>query len=185
LRLIVTRPQPAADKTAKKLRQMGHEVEVSPVLEIVDTGADLPAGGFDGLVVTSANALRIIDRPGIIEVIRNMPIFCVGDTTALAAEKIGFSTVYSAAGTARELADLVKYWLHSQGGMEKRILYACGEERSESLEQILHQITANLTIWPLYKANLVEQLTNNTQCWLTDDFPVGVFSTTVLPAGRA
>jgi uroporphyrinogen-III synthase len=62
MRLVVTRPEPEASRTAALLRDRGHTVDVTPLLHVeLIADADLGAGPWSGVVITSANALRAIE----------------------------------------------------------------------------------------------------------------------------
>ncbi len=174
MKLIVTRPQPAADKTAARLRLMGYEVEVSPVLEIVDTGNERPRGEFDAIVVSSANALRILQQRRAFDLPREIPVYTVGDATAEIACNLGFEAVHSADGTANELADLIIGGVGSANADGFRLLYLCGVEITAGLEENLHKNRFEVTRWTPYKADLVNQLTDISLDWLTHAEPVGV-----------
>ena len=62
MRILVTRPQPDADNTARLLRESGHEVIIAPLLEIVAT--DIPESfdltGIQAVLITSANGVRAL-----------------------------------------------------------------------------------------------------------------------------
>src|ERR1043166_6763943 len=101
MRIVITRPQPAAERTAAALRARGHEVLVAPLMRIESIPADL-SGNWAGIVMTSANAPGAIDR---IETLLALPLYAVGERSAQAAREAGFKNVISADGAA---ADLVK-----------------------------------------------------------------------------
>ena len=61
VRLLLTRPEPDAARTAAALRARGHEPIVAPLLAIeIVSDADLGAGPWAAILVTSANAVRAI-----------------------------------------------------------------------------------------------------------------------------
>jgi uroporphyrinogen-III synthase len=106
--VLVTRPQPDNKATAAALRARGVEVLLAPALrfEPVLLSSSLEAD-FAAVIVTSANALRAIapqlkDHPLV-----KLPLFAVGEQTALVAQGAGFDEVISADGDARALRELV------------------------------------------------------------------------------
>ena len=128
--VLVTRPQPAADEFADKLRREGFEVYLAPMTEYVDLGARIPdPQGYQAVVFTSAQAVGIFARQSI----ERLPIvFAVGEATAQAAAKAGFSRVYSAEGGGDDLIQLIrakKADLHLQ-----RVLHVCGDDTAQDLE---------------------------------------------------
>ncbi len=104
-RVWVTRARPGADATAARLRARGWEPWVAPLLE-VRPSEDAPVGldAAAALAFTSANG---VDAFAGRSARRDLPVFAVGDATAEAASRQGFTQVRSAAGDLRALADLV------------------------------------------------------------------------------
>jgi len=130
VRVLVTRPEPDAERTAHKLRARGCEVLLAPVLrvELID-GADLGAGPWDAVAMTSANAAQAIERhPRRAELVR-LPALTVGGRTAEAARAAGFTVVASANGNERALAVLIGERL----GDGNKILYLAGKDRAGDL----------------------------------------------------
>jgi uroporphyrinogen-III synthase len=57
VRIVVTRPREQAAELVERLRALGHEVEVCPLIAIEPTGPEeIDVSGYDWVVVTSANA---------------------------------------------------------------------------------------------------------------------------------
>src|SRR3954452_25423744 len=59
MRLLVTRPEPDATRTAETLRARGHAVLVAPLFSMQSIEAQF-AGSYDGVLMTSANAARAL-----------------------------------------------------------------------------------------------------------------------------
>jgi uroporphyrinogen-III synthase len=136
VRLLITRPQPDAERTAEALRARGHVAIVAPLLDIETVGkADPAAGPWAAIMLTSVNGLRGLDESARRAVGGAVPIFAVGDRTAQAAREAGFATVHSAAGAARDLAALVAAQLEPPA----RLLYLAGEDRTGDLDGTLHR----------------------------------------------
>ncbi len=159
--VIITRPEPAASATAEKLRELGHEVIVSPVLKIVDTGINQPSGTFHGIIVTSANALNILQKRSTFENLLNLPVFAVGDATADKAKALGFKNVVSAGGSAKDLAFLIADHTGFLDGVNVELLYISGVDTTDGLVKSLRDHSIGITTWPVYKANKVDQLTKS------------------------
>ena len=61
MRLIVTRPEPDDDRTARALIRLGHEAILSPMLDIViDAKAKIPTRPYQAVLATSSNAVRAL-----------------------------------------------------------------------------------------------------------------------------
>jgi len=63
VRVLVTRPEPDGERTAQKLRARGCDVLLAPVLQIkLIKEADLGAGSWDAVALTSANAAEALKQ---------------------------------------------------------------------------------------------------------------------------
>src|SRR5581483_11803381 len=127
MRLLVTRPEPDAQHTARLLRERGHEVMIAPMLRIESQAAEFGAGPWDALVVTSANSARALARHPRLADIKSLPVFVVGRHTADTTRGAGFTDVASAEGNG---ADLARLLVARFGGGAKRLLYIAGEDRA-------------------------------------------------------
>jgi uroporphyrinogen-III synthase len=131
LRLLVTRPEPEALRTAEVLRGLGHDVLVVPLLHFVSVAnADLGEGPWTAVLMTSANAARAIARHPRLRDLLGLPVLAVGDRSAEAAREAGFETVASADGEAGDLARVAAAQLAGTAG---RVIYLAGEDRAADL----------------------------------------------------
>jgi uroporphyrinogen-III synthase len=153
VRLIVTRPQPEAERTAAALRRAGHAVEVAALLRIESIpGAELGSGPWSALAVTSANALRALDEhPRRAEVL-GLRVFAVGRRTAAAARAAGFSDVEAAGGNVQELAQHLRAWAKAEPAPRDPLLYLAGEDRSGDLAAALAAAGRSVTTVVVYRA---------------------------------
>jgi uroporphyrinogen-III synthase len=120
MRLLVTRPEDDAARTAQALRARGHDALIAPLLRIETIPADT-SGSYDAIAVTSANAARAA-------ILRDLPVLAVGDRSAQAARDAGYAQVESAGGA---LTDLVA--LAAKRFPKGRILYLAGADRAGDL----------------------------------------------------
>jgi uroporphyrinogen-III synthase len=149
VRLLLTRPQADAQRTADALQARGHDVIVAPLLDLeLLPEAELGDGPWAALLVTSANAVRAIAQHRRRDALRGIAVFTVGDRTARAMRDCGFATVMSAAGNVGDLATLVL----AQLSPPARLLYLAGEERSGDLAGLLraHNFTVDTVL--VYRA---------------------------------
>ena len=104
-KIWITRAQPGADATAERVRALGHDALIAPLLAVralEDVQVDLH--GVAALAFTSANGIAaFVDRSPE----RSLPVFAVGAATADIARKAGFGTVSSADGDVETLALLI------------------------------------------------------------------------------
>jgi uroporphyrinogen-III synthase len=142
MRVVVTRPQADSERTAAALEALGHEVLVAPLMRVEPVAADL-AGTWSAIVITSANALQAI--PAIADGVKTLPVFAVGDRSAEAARRAGFSQVSSANG---DINDLVRLVATRGAGAKAPLLYLAGEDRSGDLVAQLaaHGIDAEMKV---------------------------------------
>jgi uroporphyrinogen-III synthase len=102
-KIWITRAQPGAEVTAERVRALGHDAVVAPLLAVrvlPDVTVDL--SGVSALAFTSANGVRAFaDASGE----RTLKVFAVGAATAQAARQAGFKSVLSADGDVDALAE--------------------------------------------------------------------------------
>ncbi|AHJ64342.1 Uroporphyrinogen-III synthase [Granulibacter bethesdensis] len=131
--ILVTRPEPGASATARRLDALGFTPVLAPALEVrirPDALAGEALPDLQAVLVTSANAIPALDP------LRSLPLFAVGDATARAAQAAGHQDVTSAGKDADRLLMLVRARLDPAG---KPLLLASGEEQGAFLYQGLSQ----------------------------------------------
>lgn len=135
MRVIVTRPEISAHKTADRVRAMGHDPVLLPLFKPVhvpDTARAALRHRPSGLLLTSAEACRVLHYiPEATRPLLSLPVFAVGQATASAAAALGFSTVKVSGGGGEALAALVADEVGNNAGP---LLYLAGEPRSPALE---------------------------------------------------
>jgi uroporphyrinogen-III synthase len=158
--LWVTRAQPGADATAARLRELGVEPIVGPLLAVrAIAGADLDLTGVSALAFTSANAVAAFAARSPERALR---VFAVGDATAAAARAQRFKSVLSAQGDVAALAAALTSRRRELSGV---ILYPAAAEPSQDLAAALaavglqvRQAAVYETVAALPSAALVERL---------------------------
>jgi uroporphyrinogen-III synthase len=132
-RMLVTRPEPEAHDTASRLRALGIEPLVYPLLTYRTLATGLPdAAGFAAMALTSTNALRALEERGALAAYRGLRVFTVGDRTAEAARRAGFASVTSAGGAFHDLAGLLAH-----SGVGGPIFYPAARHTSGDLAKSL------------------------------------------------
>lgn len=131
MRLLVTRPQPDAERTGAALRACGHEVLLAPLLRVETVPCDIANLAYGAVVMTSANAARALASHPRRAMLSMLPVFTVGRHTAEAARAVGFSDVRSADGDKADLAALVRA---QRGGQRAPVLYLAGADRAGELD---------------------------------------------------
>ena len=134
MRLLVTRPQPDAERTVAALVRRGHQVAQAALLRMeVIADAELGGGPWSAVVVSSANALRAVAAHPRRAALSRLPLFAVGRRTAAAARTAGFLEVTAAGGDVRELAQCLREWRRDEDAGRHPLLYLAGEDRSGDL----------------------------------------------------
>lgn len=120
-RLVILRPEPGASATVEAARGMGLEAIAMPLFEIEPVDWQAPeAGGFDGLLLTSANAVRQAGEQ--LQALRGLRAYAVGEATAEVAREAGFEIArVGDAGVERLLGSIES---------NLKLLHLCGEHRT-------------------------------------------------------
>ncbi|WP_294228591.1 uroporphyrinogen-III synthase [uncultured Shimia sp.] len=86
--ILLTRPLVDAEAFAVMLTGLGitAEVEISPIVEIVPTEAEIDLSDVAGVIFSSRNAVAAVDG-------YDLPAWCVGEATAAAAQAKGWRAV--------------------------------------------------------------------------------------------
>lgn len=120
--LVIVRPEPGASATATAAERAGLRPIVMPLFRIEPVEWRRPGrSGLDGLLLTSANAVRFGgDKLGRL---RDLPAYCVGESTAAVARDTGFSIAAVGTGGIDALLEQLPRGL--------RLLHLCGTDRRE------------------------------------------------------
>jgi uroporphyrinogen-III synthase len=148
MRVVITRPQPASERTAAALAARGHDVWDVPLMRIKPIEADL-AGNWSAVVITSANAPGAIAGNSAFAALLKLPVYAVGRRSAEAAQEAGFADVTSAGGDVRDLVQLI---VERHADAKAPLLYLAGEDRAADLigELASHGIAAQMRV--VYRA---------------------------------
>lgn len=139
-RLFICRPEPGAAASVRAARALGLDAVAMPLFELrpLDWPAPDPAG-FDALLVTSANAVRL-GGPAL-ERFRHLPLVAVGEATAAEARRAGWGDVRAgSAGAAQLLAGLPSALrLFHPRGLHSSAL---GETRQQIIAAVVYEAVA-------------------------------------------
>jgi uroporphyrinogen-III synthase len=163
--VLVTRPHPDDETTAASLRARGFDVLRAPMLrfEPVAVHEDMNAR-YSAVIVTSANALRGIEPHLKGHRMLELPLFAVGEHTAAAARRAGFTHVVSANGDAANLRDLVLASLKAKELKKaSTLLYLAGAELARDLASELEESGFRVVTQTTYKMIAVTSLPRETR----------------------
>lgn len=148
MRVLVTRPEPDAARTAAALRAVGYAPLVVPLARVVPTGAMLLEGP-DGFVVTSPNGARaLVDALAARADVVHLPVYAVGARTGALLAEAGFEGVVVADG---DLAALAKRLAGDPALVGKRLVWAAGEERAGDLAAMVGPAGPRIEVVALYR----------------------------------
>jgi uroporphyrinogen-III synthase len=145
VQVLITRPREAAAALASELEARGHSTLIEPLLTIEPIrSASLDLDGVQAIILTSANA-----APALEGTIAPLPVFVVGEATAMAARRAGWTDVRVAAGDASSLARMIRKECRPSGGA---LLHLSGTDVRPGLAEQLAAAGFVLRRQPVYRA---------------------------------
>lgn len=170
MRLLVTRPTANAVALAEHLARLGHDVVVSPVIEIFANDAPLPPlTGLGGLAFTSANGVYALTArltATTAPAWQKLPAYAVGPQTAEALRRAGWPEIHQADGDVAALSDLISAHYDKQAGA---ILHLAGRHRAGNLAAALAASGVDCQLAVLYEAEPADALSQAALAALADD----------------
>jgi len=176
MRVLVTRPLDDSLETAARLKTMGHESIIEPLLEIrFHDGGAISLNGVQAILATSANGIRALIRrtPR-----RDVPVFAVGQQSAEEARAAGFADVRSAEGGSSALATAAAGWAEPKKGA---LLHTSGFDVAGDLAGTLEASGFIVRRETLYEAVAVDALPEAAAAALRD----GTVDAVLLFSGRS
>jgi len=174
MRLLLTRPMADAMAVAEQLAEQGHDVLLSPLIDITfDPEAVLPPlDAQRALAFTSANGVRALmaqlhsaNRPSAERAAwRNLPVFAVGPQTAAAAQAAGFAKIRQATGDVAALAALIAR--HKDEAAP--VLHIAGRDRAGDLAALLDDEAVAARRAVLYRAEAAQVFSDAAAAALRD-----------------
>lgn len=133
MRMLVTRPEPDAQATVQKLAALAIDAIAAPLMSRRTLETSLPrAAGFAALALTSTNGLRALADRGVVAQFAQLPVFAVGERTALEARSMGFAEAFAAEGTLGDLVNLM-----ARARLAGPVFYPAGKHLSGDLAKAL------------------------------------------------
>lgn len=137
-RLFILRPEPGARASIERARALGLDAVAAPLFRIEPVEWRAPeAAGFDGLLLTSANA--VLHAGEQLGELRGLKAYAVGEATAAAAREAGFDIAATGdSGVDRLLGSIEA---------DLRLLHLAGEDR-----RVPRHARQAITVVPVYRA---------------------------------
>ncbi len=172
MRVLVIRPAHSGERTAQRLRELGHEPVLLPLARPVHD-ADAAARALEAtsgpIVLTSAEAVHALNALGkTLEPHLSRRLFTVGEATAAAARGLGFGSVAASSGSGRELAELI-----AASGADD-LLYLAGNPRAETFETRLTELGRTIRLAECYRMEPVAPDPEVVASFLTNTAPAAV-----------
>jgi len=152
MHILLTRPLEDCHEMILKFQSLGHEVSHLPLINIEGLKYEpLNYSEFEGIIFTSANAVKFLD---IKNIDKKINCFCVGNATEKKARSSGFQNVFAAEGNVNNLKEIILQNFNSSGG---KLLYVSGEIISSDLDQQLTTKGYNIKRIINYRAKPIEK----------------------------
>ena len=152
-KIWITRAQPGADATAERVRGLGHDALVAPLLAVHDLeDVEIDLTGVAALAFTSSNGVRAFAaRSGD----RGRKVFAVGGATAQAARQAGFMSVLSTDGDVDALAQGIAA---RRSELKGAVLHAGAAELAGDLVGALERLAIEARRLTLYETRPIRIL---------------------------
>jgi uroporphyrinogen-III synthase len=160
--VLLTRPKEDSEKLARKLAELGYDSVIEPLLTLQSAPTPPPdLKNLQAVMLTSPHALDFLDRrmcetSGLFK----LPCFCVGASTASAAQSFGFESLHDSAGDGLALASHIKSMLDSARG---DILHIAGRDTDSRGREALERWGYIVRAWTTYAAETSSALSSITQ----------------------
>jgi uroporphyrinogen-III synthase len=123
--VLILRPEPGASATVKRARELGLDAVAVPLFEVEPVPWQVPdASAFDGLLLTSANAVR--HAGNLLQDLRGLKVYAVGEATADAARDAGFDIAATGDAGVDSLLSSIE--------PDLKLLHLCGVDRQKAEE---------------------------------------------------
>lgn len=151
MRVLVTRAQDDAARTAARLTALGHEALIAPLMAIVPTGHAAPNDVFDAILATSVHALAFVSR--LPPALSAAPWLVVGERLARALAERGWGTPEVVACDVAALTAAID----ERYPEPFRFLYLAGRNRKPDLERALRARGHDVVTVETYATDAVAQ----------------------------
>ncbi|MCK5041358.1 MAG: uroporphyrinogen-III synthase [Sphingomonadales bacterium] len=182
MHILLTRPEISSKSTAAQLIEMGHSVEIYPLLEIVSLPSQKLDQTFEqtygAIVFTSQNAVREFEKnnPNVLSAFTGK-VFAVGRRTTQAIFVAGNSNVIQGSGDVDGLAMVVA---DNMVGVAGKILFPRGKHVRGNLDALLAQQGFDVVSEVIYEAKAATELPKS----VVNDLKLGKFNCVLFYSAR-
>ncbi|MBW8638501.1 uroporphyrinogen-III synthase [Hoeflea sp. WL0058] len=175
MRVLITRPEPGAARTADRLRSLGHEPVMLPLTRTVgrrDGLLRLDAQEAGAFAATSGAAIRHWREVGIAPGRLQTTFYAVGTATGKVAMQAGFSAVRRGSADAAALASTIVADYRSGRlpvTQSKPLVYLAGSTRKNTFEADLAAASVPFRTIEIYEIEIISHSTDYLQNVFVDD----------------
>lgn len=161
--VLVTRPHPDNEVTSAALRAKGIDVLLAPMLRFEAVAfVDDADARYNGVIATSANALRALRSHPAKDRLLGLPLFAVGEHTADIARDVGFRDIVAGKDGASALPDLIDSYFKTKQTSKRKtsrqgiprqgiLLYLAGADIAHDLSGELGGRGFSIVTYTTYK----------------------------------
>lgn len=150
MQVLVTRPFPDAWDMKAQIEKLGAEAVLAPLIEIVPLDLSLDQfEGASGIIATSLNGLRSLQLSGLVERVKRLQVYCVGEATAKLASELKLPNITAGRGTA---ADLVPLLTERHKNRTGALVHLAGDHLAFDLKGALNAEGIEVREVPAYKS---------------------------------
>lgn len=142
-KVLLTRPEPWAFDMAKILREKSYQPIRFPLTQYSSLTATFPKKRFSNILITSATIFLFLE-PEFMDLLKNYPLFCVGQKTKKIAKSLNFSKEIFAFPNVQKLILSIKE------RKKNNFLYLTGKRRRSLLENFLNENDYSFEVFELY-----------------------------------
>ncbi len=123
MNVLIIRPQPGADATARRFQDVGYAPVLMPLFAIEHVPLQsVSVDGYDAILLTSGNAARA--AAGFLESARDTPIYAVGSATAGALANLSLPVAATGSSGVEAIVGV------AAAGGHKKLLWLAGEDHN-------------------------------------------------------
>lgn len=165
MRVVITRAENEAARMAQSIESIGCTPLVASMMEIELNENPIDLTGFQGVLITSANAARALERANED---RDIPIYCVGPQTRKFAESLGYKNVTNSFGGNKNLPI---YLQRETSPSKGPILFLHGGNVAGSPVQDIQKVGFRVTSRKVYGAAPIKSLPEDVRAEFEKDVP--------------
>jgi len=150
MQILVTRPLPEAWALQVEIERLGLKALLAPLIDIVplEISPDIFEGA-SAVVATSGNGLRALSLSGLLDRVKRLQVYAVGEATGKLASDLKLPNVTAGRGTAAELVPVIA---ERQAGRPGPVVHLAGDHLAYDLKGALAEKGIEVREVTVYKS---------------------------------